>query len=63
MELLTVEQMNDWNRISLASSSTRAMRRWKCLNGSLRDKKDKVEHYLHIWYGPYGWGVTGELVN
>jgi hypothetical protein len=57
------EDMELANRLRALSSTGRSKFRWGNLNGRLMDDFDETKSVNSVWYGPYGWGVTGELVR
>jgi hypothetical protein len=52
-----------YNQVSIISSTGRCNVRWMNNNESLKDEQDKTTIAYRLWYGPYGWGVTGNLVR
>jgi hypothetical protein len=52
-----------WNSARSSANSSRVMTRWRNKQGTLKDNKDKTDNYLHLWYGDYGWGITGKVAR
>jgi hypothetical protein len=63
--MLDKEDLRKWNAIRMINSSGNCKRRYNNNNRLIRSQKDKIkeENMYSFWYGPYGWGVTGELVG
>lgn len=63
MKEVTKENMELWNKKHVMQHSGKAKKRWGGLNGSLRNRVDRTMIVSRLWYGPYGWGITGKEVK